>query len=246
MKALILAAGYATRLHPLTANKAKALLPIHDKLMIEYILEELNQIKEIDEIYVVTNERFYTDFVSWAETTSTEKKITVINDNTTQDTNKLGAVGDIQFVIEKMKIEDELLIVAGDNLFTYSLQDYIKFFREKESDCVCVQQCKHGEDVRQFGVAILNEEDLIVDLEEKPENPKSDIVVFATYLYQKDTIPLFKKYLEAGNPPDAPGNFPAWLYQQKKVYGYTFVGDCYDIGTPESYEEVCAIFAKQK
>lgn len=244
MKAIILAAGYATRLYPLTLHSPKALLPINQKAIIDYIVEELNTIQEIDAIYVVTNHRFADDFTTWAKTAPGKTPIEVIDDGTTDDTNKKGAVGDIGFVIEQKQIDDELLVIAGDNFFTYSLQDYVNFYREKGHDCVCVKKWPNREELKQFGVALLDADGKVLDIEEKPAQPKSDTAVFATYLYKQDTVPLFAEYLAAGNNPDAPGNFPAWLYRRKDVYAYTFSGECYDIGTPESYREVCRMYEK--
>ncbi len=244
MKAIILAAGYATRLYPLTLHTPKALLPINQKAIIDYIVEELNTIQEIDAIYVVTNHRFAADFEAWAKTAPGKTPIEVIDDGTTDDTNKKGAVGDIGFVIEQKQIDDELLVIAGDNFFTYSLRDYVNYYREKGHDCVCVKKWPNPEELKQFGVALLDADGKVLDIEEKPAQPKSDTAVFATYLYKQDTVPLFAEYLAAGNNPDAPGNFPAWLYRRKDVYAYTFSGECYDIGTPESYREVCRMYEK--
>lgn len=242
MKAIILAAGYATRLYPLTINTPKALLPINKKPIIDYIVEQLNTISEIDAIYVVTNSRFANDFTEWAKIAPGQIPITVLDDGTTSDENKKGAVGDIGFVISQMHIDDELLIIAGDNFFTYSLQDYVQFYREKDHDCVCVKEWQDQSMLSQFGIALLDENSKVLDIEEKPKHPKSNTAVFATYLYKKETVPLFKEYLDAGNNPDAPGNFPAWLYHRKDVYAYKFAGECYDIGTPDSYREVCRLY----
>lgn len=242
MKAIILAAGYATRLYPLTLHKSKALLPINQKPIIDYIIDEMNHINELDEIYVVTNSRFYDQFLDWAKTAKSTKIITILDDGTTSDENKRGAIGDISFVIQEKKIDDELMVIAGDNFFTYSLQDYVDYFHEKQRDCVCVKVWEDAETLSQFGIALLNPEGMVLEIEEKPEHPKSNTVVFAAYLYKRETVPLFATYLAQGNKPDAPGNFPAWLYQRQEVYAYTFEGECYDIGTPESYREVCQVF----
>lgn len=244
MKAIILAAGYATRLYPLTINTPKALLPINKKPIIDYIVDELNTISEIDEIYVVTNSRFAQHFTDWAKTAPGKTPISVLDDGTTSDENKKGAVGDIGFVIAEKKIDDELLVIAGDNFFTYSLRDYVNYYREKDRDCVCVKKWPNKKELSQFGVALLDENGKVLDIEEKPKQPKSDTAVFATYLYKRDTVPMFREYLDGGNNPDAPGNFPAWLYKRKDVYAYTFSGECYDIGTPESYREVCRMYEK--
>lgn len=244
MKAIILAAGYATRLYPLTLNTPKALLPINQKPIIDYIVEQLNTIDAVDEIYVVTNHKFADHFSQWAKTVKSETPVIVLDDGTTTEENRRGAIGDISFVIDEKKIDDDLMVIAGDNFFTYPLKAYYDFYKEKEKDCVCVKVWEDTASLNQFGIALLDEACKVLDIEEKPEHPKSNTVVFATYMYRKDTVPLFAEYLKQGNKPDAPGNFPAWLYKKKDVFAYIFDGECYDIGTPESYDEVCRVFGK--
>ena len=242
MKAIILAAGYATRLYPLTLNMPKALLPIGGKPIIDHIVAQMDTVEDLDEIYVVSNDKFAGHFEEWAKTAKSRVPITVLNDGTTDDSNKRGAIGDIFFVIEEMKIDDDLMVIAGDNFFTYSLKDYVRFFREKDRDCVCVKVWEDESQLSQFGIALLDWAGKVLDIEEKPAKPKSNTVVFAAYLYKKETVPMFAEYLAAGNKPDAPGNFPAWLYKKQDVYAYTFDGECYDVGTPESYHEVCEMY----
>ena len=260
MKAIILAAGYATRLYPLTLHTPKALLPIGKKPIIDHIVEKMNTVKELDAIYVVSNDKFAEQFADWAKTAKSRVPITVLNDGTTDDSNKRGAIGDISFVIDEMQIADDLMVIAGDNFFTYSLKEYVDFFHEKNRDCVCVKVWEDEAALSQFGIALLDENGRVLDIEEKPAKPKSNTrayicgssvseyanfrSVFAAYLYKKETVPMFAAYLAAGNKPDSPGNFPAWLYRQKEVYAYTFEGECYDIGTPESYREVCELYDK--
>jgi len=202
----------------------------------------MDTVDELDEIYVVSNDKFAGHFEEWAKTAVSRVPIKVLNDGTTDDSNKRGAIGDISFVIDEMQIEDDLMVIAGDNFFTYSLKDYVRFFREKDRDCVCVKVWEDERTLSQFGIALLDEKGMVLDIEEKPEKPKSNTAVFAAYLYKRDTVPMFREYLAAGNQPDAPGNFPAWLYRRKEVYAYTFDGECYDVGTPESYREVCEMY----
>ncbi|MFI3175527.1 MAG: nucleotidyltransferase family protein [Bacillota bacterium] len=239
MKGLILAAGYATRLHPLTKNKSKAMLPVGGKLMVERIVLALQKVEEINEIYIVTNQKFYDDFNSWATTYESKIPLTIINDGTSDDATKLGAIGDIALVLREKQIEEDLMIVAGDNLFTFSLADYFSFYKEKNTDCVCVQKFENTEVLKHFAVAILDDDQKVTDIEEKPANPKSNIGVFASYIYKKETLPLFFTYLDEGNPPDSPGSFLPWLYKRQDVHGYFFKGECDDIGTIESYNEAC-------
>ncbi len=242
MKALILAAGYATRLYPLTKDRPKALLPLGGKAIIEFIIDEIVTLPDVNEIIVVSNHRFVEHFNAWEKKTASqyELPITIVDDFTTSDADKLGAVGDINFVIERLEIDEDLLVIAGDNLFTYALIDPWRVFREFYQDMILAQEIDEIEDLKRFAVAEIDEDDLVIDLEEKPEEPKSDLAVYATYFYRRDTLPLIKTYLDQGGNPDSPGNFPAWLYKRKPLRLYKFTGKCFDIGTPESYAEVDA------
>jgi len=243
MKAIILAAGYATRLYPLTLNMPKALLPINNKPIINYIIEEIETINVVDEIIVISNHKFADNFNEWANSLESSKKISVIDDGTSTEETRLGAIGDILYTLNTKNIDDEILVIAGDNFFTYKLKDYYDFYRKKDKDCVCVKEFNNPDMLRQFGVAVLNEDNKVLNIEEKPQQPKANTAVYATYMYKKDTIPMFKQYIEEGNKPDAPGYFIEWLYKKKDVYAYTFDGECYDIGTPQSYEDVCRLYA---
>ena len=244
MKALILAAGYATRLYPLTLNQPKALLPINEKPIINYITEEIETIDSVDEIIVVSNEKFYPHFTQWKETYSGKLPVEIVNDHTTDDSNKLGAVGDIQYVIETLGIDDELLIIAGDNIFTFKLLDFYNEYKSKNCDMILTKEINDIEELKRMANVTLDSDGKVILMEEKPQNPKSNIAAFASYIYKKDTVKMIKQYLDEGNNPDAPGFFPSWLYKIKDVCAYTFTGECYDIGTPKAYKEVNDIFAK--
>ncbi len=245
MKAILLVAGYATRLYPLTINTPKALLPVNGKAIADYIVDQIETIDDIDEIYVITNHKFVEQFEKWAEEHNSSKPISIIDDKTESEETRRGAIGDILYTIKEKNIDDDVMIIAGDNLFTYNLAEYYRFFKQKNSDCVCVKVFNNKEMLKQFGVALLDNDSKVIDVEEKPENPKSNNVVYATYIYKRETVPLFEKYIEEGNKPDAPGNFVVWLYNKKNVYAYEFKEECYDIGTPESYKMVCDIFEKK-
>lgn len=248
MKALILAAGYATRLYPLTIDTPKALLLVKEKSILDYITDEIETINEINEIVVISNARFFTNFEDWGieRQKTSQKKITVLNDGTTSDDNKLGAIGDMWFSIEKLNIDEDIVVIAGDNLFTYKLKDSFDEFQKSCKDMILAKQIPIISELQRMAVGILDANNLIVDMEEKPKNPKSDIAFFATYYYKRETLPLIKTYLDEGNTPDAPGNFPAWLYTRKPVLAYLFEGECIDIGTPESYEDVQKTFSLNK
>lgn len=242
MKAIILVAGYATRLYPLTLNKPKALLEVNGKPIIDYIVEQINTIDVVNEIYVVSNHKFADQFEQWAENHFSAQPICVLDDGTQTEQTRRGAIGDILFTIKQKNIMEDMLVVAGDNFFTYSLKDYYNFYRKMKHDCVCVKEFYDVELLKQFGVATLDKTGKIIDLEEKPQNPKSNTAVYATYFYTAQTVPMFEQYLKEGNKPDAPGYFIEWLFRKKDVYAYKFEGECYDIGTPKSYESICKMY----
>lgn len=241
MKCLLLCAGYATRLFPLTENFPKALLTIGDRPLLDYILDEVNSVEEIDEIYLVTNKKYTPHFEKWAKEKNNIKPITVFNDNTTTNEDRLGAIGDIQFTIENTKLDDDLLVIAGDNLFTFKLNDFIAFQKEKQGSAVCVKE-EESEKLKSLGVVQTDEQMKIIGFEEKPAVPKGKYAAYAEYLYPREIIPEFKTYLENGNNCDAPGNFVAYLYDKKPVYAYKFSGECYDVGTHQALAQVNEIY----
>jgi glucose-1-phosphate thymidylyltransferase len=242
MIALVLAAGYATRLYPLTLNKPKSLLAIGNQTILDYMIDELEQLNEISQIYIVSNDKFYQDFLDWADSRTTNTRLHIINDGTTTVENKLGAVGDIHYVIEKEQIQEDLMVLAGDNIFTFDLRDYIHFFYKEYRDSILVQPLDRLEDLQRVGVVELDIEQRVLSFEEKPVHPRTNMGVFAIYIYRKDTLPLFHQYLSEGHNPDAPSYFPEWLHSRKEIRAYEANGDSYDIGTHEAYQEVQEIF----
>jgi glucose-1-phosphate thymidylyltransferase len=239
VKAVVLAAGYATRLRPLTDSIPKPLLPLAGRPMLEYLLGRIEEIDDVDDIYVVTNARFAGDFGRWASQRSGRLHVAVLNDGTASNEDRLGAIGDIHFAIEEAGLgEDELLVVAGDNLIEYSLEDFVRFWRAKgEGAAIAVHRIDDPELIKQYGVAELDADDRVVSLEEKPAEPRSDLAATAAYLYRPEHLALIGPYLEEGNPPDAPGHFVVWLYPRAPVYGYRFEGAWMDIGDPEQLLE---------
>lgn len=244
MKCILLCAGYATRLYPLTKNFPKALLEIGDKPLLNYIVEEVNTIEEVDEIYVITNNKYYEPFDKWAKELNNIVPIEVINDGTNSNDDRLGAIGDIIYTIEKKNIDEDLLIIAGDNLFTYPLKGVYDYYKQKNSSVICCKELDDIELLRKFAVAQIDETDKVLDIEEKPENPKSNLGVYATYFYPKEILKYFKQFKEEGLKLDAPGNFVVYLYQKEDVYAYKFDGICYDVGNLETYKEVNEIYSK--
>lgn len=242
MKGLVLAAGYATRLYPLTKNQPKPLLEVAGKTILDYIVEKMDKVTAIDEIIIVTNEKFTSHFEEWVKQADYSKKFTVVNDGTTTNDNRLGAIGDIQFVIEQLNIADDMMILAGDNLFDFELTDFANYFETVGTDVIAAYPEQNEAQIKRAGVVELDENSKVLSFEEKPEQPKSNFCVPAFYLYKKETLPEFQNYLEAGNNPDAPGHFVPYLLDKQPVHAFQFEGQRYDIGTVESYENVQAIF----
>jgi len=223
MVALILAAGYATRLQPLTDDLPKHLLPVGGRPMLDWILEKIRD-AGIDEVHLVTNARFAGQFERWAE----GKGVIVHDDGTTSNDDRLGAIGDIAFV----GLDDDLLAIAGDNLFDYSLRDLIAFRDAKGGSAVAVLDVLDVDLARRYGIVAVDEDDRIVDFVEKPDRPPSTLAATATYLFTREHARLVPTYLAEGNPPDQPGNYIAWLHKREPVYAYRFDGGWYDIGDP--------------
>ena len=234
---VILAAGYSTRLYPLTKNFPKPLLEVGEKPVITNIVEKLENLKEIGNVYVITNDKFYKHFLNWEKNLKTTLDIVVISDGTSSEKDKLGAMGDVNFVIKEKSINRPLFIIGGDNLFDFGLRDMVNYFKEKNKDVVCASEIKELSRLKNMGVAKLDKNNKIIFLEEKPENPPSRLAVSCMYLYTKETTSLIKKYLEDGNNPDNTGSFLQWLYPRKEVYAFINKGKIIDIGTPETLEK---------
>lgn len=245
MKCILLCAGYATRLFPLTKNFPKALLEVGGRPILDYILDEVNTIDEVDSIYLITNNKYTPHFEQWAKAKNNIKPITVLNDGTTTNENRLGAIGDIIYTVDNAKINDDVLIIAGDNLFTFKLKDFVDFYNNKKAPSVCVRKETDENLLKRVGVCELDKDMKIVGFEEKPQEPKSDYAVYAEYLYPKEVLPKLKEYIEKGNSNDAPGNFVAYLYKELPTYAYAFTGKCYDVGTHESLAYVNELYSKK-
>jgi glucose-1-phosphate thymidylyltransferase len=239
MVALVLAAGYATRLYPLTRNYPKALLKIGGKAIVDHICDEIGTISAISRTVVVSNEKYYGFFCEWARARARDQTgprgLAVLSDGTGSEETRLGAIGDIRFAIEREGICDDMLIIAGDNFFTFRLRDFYSYYEAQDADCAIVKRISDREVLKGKGIAVTDPGGRILEFEEKPQSPRSDLVVYAAYIYKRDTLPLIGEYLGEGNNPDAPGYFAAWLCKRKRLMAYAFDGECYDVGTPESY-----------
>lgn len=245
MIALLLVAGYATRLYPLTINTPKPLLPVAGRPMLDYIADELDTLPDLTDICLISNHRFAEQFEQWAAARrlhSPDITITVLDDGTTDDTNKRGAIGDMQFAVDTLHIDDDIVIIAGDNLFTYRLKDMYDHFRKIRKDLLIAIHVTDKDQLRKLAVATLDAEGKVLRMAEKPQEPESDTAIYATYFYKRETVPLIRTYLEEGLTPDAPGNFPSWLHKRQDIYAYLADGTCIDIGTPENYHDVTERF----
>ena len=248
MKVLILAAGYATRLYPLTQNQPKPLLQVAGKPMIEHVLDNIEPMGGIDRVFVVANEKFAGHFQKWADhyrATKSKLDFTVVNDKSTDDTNKLGAIGDLHLVITKEKVDDDLLVVAGDNLFSQSLEAFGKFCRDKNAPVLGVYDVGSLEEIKKYNSISMDASGKITFFEEKPKQPTSTITGIALYYYPKSTLPLIQQYIAEGNNPDQPGRLVQWLYPKIPVYTWTVPGLWFDIGSKESLEEANMIFSRK-
>jgi glucose-1-phosphate thymidylyltransferase len=246
MIAILLVAGYATRLYPLTINTPKPLLPVAGRAMLDYITDEIETLPDVTRICLVTNHRFAADFEKWAQDrkdAGTSIPIIVLDDGTTSNENRLGAIGDIQFVMDKLSLDEDIVVVAGDNLFTYRMRDMYDFFRATGKDTLVAIQVPDVNQLRGLAVATLDINGKVLKMVEKPQEPESDTAIYATYFYRRETLPLIRQYLKEGGTPDAPGHFPAWLFLRQDVYAYRANGTCIDIGTPENYRDVCENFS---
>jgi len=245
MKCIILAAGYATRLYPLTENIPKPLLEVAGVSILERIVEKIEKVQEIDEIIVVSNHKFYRHFQEWSNHYDGNKLISIIDDGTTDNDNRLGAIMDITYAIEEKEIDEDLMVLAGDNLFDFELTDFVQFFKTKESDCITTHIIEDMERIKRTGVAELDHEYKLISFVEKPDQPKSTYAVPPFYIYKKETLSLIKEFIERGNNGDAPGMFLSWLLERQPIYAFFFDGMRYDIGTLESYKKVNIYFNRR-
>ncbi|MGA3170676.1 MAG: nucleotidyltransferase family protein [Chthoniobacteraceae bacterium] len=247
MNVLILAAGYATRLYPLTLTKAKPLLTVAGKPMIEWVMDNLAPVPGIDCVYVVTNNKFAADFQAWADDYNTRQpkmRFKIVNDGSTSDSDKLGAIGDINLVISRENLAaDDLIVVAGDNLFSQSLEGFAVEAR-KHPAAIATYDVGDLEAIKKYNNIATDPQGRVIDFEEKPQHPKNTITGIALYYYSKEVVPMFAQYIAGGNNPDQPGRFVQWLYKLKPVYTHLIGGTWFDIGSKETLEEANVIFQK--
>lgn len=237
MKGLILAAGYGTRLYPLTLDRPKPLVKVGGQTILERLLRKFEAIQDCDEVYVVTNDKFYEMLVKWAKTKTFSVEITVINDMTTSNETRLGAIGDINLVFEKAKPSDDVLIVAGDNLFEFDIKDFVSFAGDKGKFSVALYDVNDMKLAQKYGIVSLDDNMKVDAFEEKPAEPKSTLASTGIYYFPKDKLDMMADYMKTDLIKDQPGNFVKWVSEEDEVYGYVFSQGWYDIGDKVSLEK---------
>ena len=238
MKCLILAAGYATRLYPLTENFPKPLLKVQDKTILDWLIEDMDKAGVVDEYVVISNHKFAHHFVEWAGTRP--QKITVVDDGTSTNETRLGAVKDIQFAMDALHIDDDMLVIAGDNLLDFSLTKFIAYAKEKNTSCIMRYYEPAVQKLQKSGVVTVDENGRVLRMAEKPAEPESHWCSPAFYYYTKEDAKLVSEGIAQGCGTDAPGSYIAWLCKQTVVHAMEMPGSRYDIGNLESYEKVKA------
>ncbi|MBW2970568.1 nucleotidyltransferase family protein, partial [Candidatus Woesearchaeota archaeon] len=231
------AAGYATRLYPLTKDRPKHLLDVQGKPIIEHIISKIQELDDVDEIFVVTNHKYFHNFVEWAHGFEGKIPMRVYNDGTTSNEDRLGQIGDIKFVLDRAEFDDDLLIIAGDNLFNFSLRVANTKFRQNRKCLNALYDVQTAEAARQLGIATMDGGSRIVRFEEKPKNPSSTLASMGIYFFPKEKVQLLHDYIEGGNKPDKMGYFMEWLLEKDELLGHIYTEKWFDIGWHESLEQ---------
>jgi len=248
MKVVILAAGYATRLYPLTLTTPKPLLPVAGRPMIELVLDALAPMGDLGPVYVVTNAKFAGKFEEWAGSRRSSRRtpeLVIVNDGSTDDSNKLGAIGDLHLVLTREALDDDVIVVAGDNLFSEGLGGFGVFCREKRAPVLAVYDVGDLEQIKKYNSITLAADSRITFFEEKPQKPTSTLTGIALYYYPRHTLSLIRQYVAEGNNPDQPGRLIQWLYPRTPVFTWKVPGLWFDIGSKETLEEANRIFAER-
>lgn len=245
MKLIILAAGYATRLYPLTLDQPKPLLPVAGKPMLEHVIDNISTIDAIDHAYIVTNAKFADHFQRWSEVYKRPKfTFTIVNDHSTDDSNKLGAIGDMHLVLTKYEIDEDIIVVGGDNLFSDDLHDFGDYCLEKNAPVTGVYDVGDLEAIKRYNSIEVDEDGRILYFEEKPAQPKSTLTGIALYFYPRTALPLIYEYIAEGNNPDQPGRLVQWMYPRVPFYTWSVPGLWFDVGSIETLEEANRVFSE--
>lgn len=234
MNALILAAGYATRLYPLTKGFPKPLLDVGGRTILDHLLDQLEAIDAIARVWLITNHRFMPHFTKWRDGRGGKKQVELIDDGTLTNDDRLGAVGDLRLALDSIGAEDDLLVTAADNLLEFALTDFVRAFQRRPVSHLCVHVVNDPARLRRTGVVSLGEDDRVLEFREKPAEPPGNLAVPPIYLFARSTLPRVADYLAGGGSPEAPGHFIEWLCRQEPVHAHRIRGTILDIGTHES------------
>ena len=243
MKNIVIAAGYATRLGELTKNFPKPLLKIGNNTILGRMLDDIDAIPDIDEHIIITNHKFAHIFNEWKEQQPCTKPITIIDDGTETNDTRLGAVCDLLFAMDKLQLDDDLLVVAADNLLFFSFRDFVEYAKSKGTSCIICHDQPSVEKLQRTGVVVLDENNKVLNMEEKPEHPKSHWAVPPFYIYKKHDLDLVRHSVENGCGKDAPGNLAHYMVEHTVMHAWPMAGTGenlrFDIGSLDTYKEAC-------
>ena len=244
MKAIILAAGYATRLYPLTENMPKCLLTVGGRTILDSICEKIVRVKKVDEIVIVTNAKFFKQLEDWKNKNTGRVPVRILNDGTLSNETRLGAIGDLGLALEKVKAESDVLLLASDNLFDQELTDFVAYTEPKKNAVsIAVYDIKDPMlAAKKFGVVEKDASGKVLHVEEKPDHPRSSFIGMGVYYFPKNTLRLVSEYLGQKNAQDAPGYYVRWLMGKVEIFSFLFSGIWYDIGDLKALEEANRIF----
>ena len=244
MKNIVIAAGYATRLGELTKNFPKPLLKIGENTILGRMLDDIDKIPEIDEHIIITNHKFAGIFEEWASEQSYTKPVTIVDDGTETNDTRLGAVCDLLFTMDKLKIDDDMLVVAADNILFFSFQEFVDFAKAKGTSCIMCHEQPSIEKLQRTGVIVLDDNDKVLNMEEKPQEPKSHWAVPPFYIYLKKDLDKVRHSVENGCGKDAPGNLAHYMVEQVEMHAWKMTAGRFDIGSLDTYKEACERFGK--
>ena len=242
MKNIVIAAGYATRLGELTKNFPKPLLKIGENTILGRMLDDIDRIPEIDEHIIITNHKFAGIFEEWAAKQSYTKPVTIVDDGTETNDTRLGAVCDLLFAMDKLKIDDDMLVVAADNILFFSFQEFVDFAKAKGTSCIMCHEQPSIEKLQRTGVIVLDDNDKVLNMEEKPKEPKSHWAVPPFYIYKKHDLNLIRHSVENGCGKDAPGNLAHYMVEKTDIHAWKMTAGRFDIGSLDTYKEACEKF----
>lgn len=241
-----MAAGYATRLGELTRNFPKPLLKIGGSTILGRMLDDIDRIDDIDEHIIITNHKFAHVFEEWKTIQNYTKPITIVDDGTETNETRLGAVCDLLFAMDKLNIDDDILVVAADNLLFFSFREFVEFAREKGTSCIMCHEQPSVEKLRRTGVVVIDEESRVINMEEKPEHPKTHWAVPPFYIYRKDDLELVRHSIKKGCGKDAPGNLAHYMVDNTVIHAWPMSAGRFDIGSVDTYYEACEKFGVNK